>query len=75
MIAAAGAYLIDFFVNYCGLLFQPTDAAVWRKCGSPLFPRRTVDGGHTSSEGVTWRRWNGTKWEYKQDPESRSGVD
>ena len=44
---------------------------LWHKCRSPFFMRRTVDGGWTSGHGQTWRRWNGKRWEYRQDEETK----
>lgn len=52
----------------------PDHELVWHECKAPIIPRRTVDGGWTSSSvvpGKTWRRRGlGGKWEYRQDPQS-----
>lgn len=52
----------------------PDHELTWHECKPPMFPRRTVDGGFTSTSifpGKTWRRRGlGGKWEYRQDPQS-----
>lgn len=50
----------------------------WHECAPPMIPRRTVDGGWTSTElypGKTWRRRGmGGKWEYRQDPQAAEDL-
>jgi hypothetical protein len=50
------------------------DETIWHKCRSPLFHRRTVDGGKTSHNGQTWRRWRNGRWEYRQDEETEEEL-
>jgi hypothetical protein len=46
------------------------DESLWHKCPSPVFPRRTVDGGWTEGWAQTWRRKIDGKWQYRQDEET-----
>jgi hypothetical protein len=52
----------------------PDSELVWHSCETPIIPRRTVEGGWTSSKlnsGKTWRRrGHGGRWEYRQDLQS-----
>ncbi len=43
---------------------------LWHKCRTPFPLRRTVDGKFIMLVGQCWRRWNGSRWEYKQDEET-----
>jgi hypothetical protein len=45
------------------------DEKIWHKCRCPIIPKRTVDGGWTTWLGQTWRRRQGSDWEYSQDPQ------
>lgn len=42
----------------------------WHK----FYPKRPfiklIDGSRSIASGQMWRRWNGVRWEYKQDPET-----
>jgi hypothetical protein len=47
------------------------DENIWHKCRSPLFWKRTIDGGWTDIFGQTWRRRGPDgKWQYRQDEET-----
>lgn len=41
----------------------------------PWFFVRLHDGRLSHALGKVWRRWNGEKWEYRQDPETWDEFD
>ena len=41
----------------------------WHKVWK-LLPVRLIDGSFSALYGQLWRRWNGSQWEYQQDPET-----
>lgn len=49
-----------------------TDKHLWHKCTAPFFPRRTVEGGWTTSAGQTWCRKINGRWQYRQDEETEA---
>lgn len=42
---------------------------------TPWFFVRLHDGSISRAFGKVWRRWNGKKWEYRQDPETDEDFD
>jgi hypothetical protein len=43
------------------------DVTVWHECRAPRVPRRTIEGGWTTSSSQVWRRKDGIDWVYTQD--------
>lgn len=48
----------------------------WHKISRPFFPVRLIDGAFSDPcVGQLWRRWNGDRWEYQQDEETKEEFD
>lgn len=48
----------------------------WHKISRPFLPVRLINGTLSDTMvGQLWRRWNGERWEYQQDEETKEEFD
>ncbi|WP_425902559.1 hypothetical protein [Agrobacterium radiobacter] len=50
-------------------MFKDKKDGKWHKY-NPLFHVRLIDGRNSSGIGQIYRRWDGAKWEYRQERET-----
>lgn len=50
-------------------MFKDKKDGKWHK-HSPLLHVRLIDGSYSSGIGQVYRRWDGEKWEYRQERET-----